>query len=59
MIDMTAVLGGIIGGMIYSTVLSLVHLGNKKLEKRKIRKKHMLQRERIEARKIQENPFEK
>ena len=59
MIDMTAVLGGIIGGMIYSTALSLVHLGNKKLEKRKIRKKHMLQRERIEARKLQENPFEK
>ena len=52
MIDMTAVLGGIIGGMIYSATLSLVHLGNKKLVKRKIHKKHMEQRERIEESKF-------
>jgi hypothetical protein len=58
MIDMTAVLGGIIGGMIYTTALGLVHLGNKSLVKRKIQKKHMLQRERIEEKKrIEERKF--
>jgi hypothetical protein len=56
MIDMTAVLGGIIGGMIYSVTLTMVHLARKKLEKRKIKKKHTVQRERIASKKKESIP---
>ena len=58
MIDMSAILGGIIGGVVYSITHSLVVWANNALEKRKIHKKHMQQRARIEARRNQENPFE-
>jgi hypothetical protein len=54
MIDMSDILGGVLGGMLYSTILSAVHMVGRRNRKVKIQKKYQSQKDRIEARRKKE-----